>query len=229
MDKLQECVDRLVSSGIQSYIGLLCCGERVRSRRVLSDTMQISSIAAGGPSALSCLSGGDGSAGRTTVPGPAAPGTTAEGPAAPGTTAGGGAEPVSFVRCVAFFTLRSLLASLLVLRATAYWARVPALGELQQACAQFSRCLEEPHGRLGATRPDDGGPGTRPTIAAKRTAPATGQAPAAKHAPVTETAPAASRTAIATKQAPAASRRLPFVAKLEVLDRGDFVETPNRG
>ena len=224
MDKLQECVDRLVSSGIQSYIGLLCCGERVRSRRVLSDTMQISSIAAGGPSALVALSGGDEGAER-----PIAPGPTVPGPAAPGPTAGGGAEPVSFVRCVAFFTLRSLLASLLVLRATAYWARVPALGELQQACAQFSRCLEEPHGRLGATRPDDGGPGTRPTIAAKRTAPATGQAPAAKHAPVTETAPAASRTAIATKQAPAAKPRLPFVAKLEVLDRGDFVETPNRG
>ena len=210
MDKLQECVERLVSSGIQSYIGLLCCGERVRSRRVLSDTMQISSIAAGGPSALVALSGGDEGAER-----PIAPGPTVPGPAAPGPTAGGGAEPVSFVRCVAFFTLRSLLASLLVLRATAYWARVPALGELQQACAQFNRCLEEPDGRVGATRSDDGGPGTRPTIATKRTAPAAGQAPAA------------SRTAIATKQAPAASRRLPLVAKFEVLDRGDLVETPN--
>ncbi len=140
MDQLQDCIDHLVSSGIRSYIGLLCCGERVRSRRVLSDTMQISSIAAGGPSALLGVSAGAAGATNREEGGRAAPGN----------------EAISFVRCVAFFTLRSLLASLLVLRATAYWTRVPALGELQQACARFNRCLEEPDGAVQTGRPDAG-------------------------------------------------------------------------
>jgi len=47
--ELQSCVDAVVHAGIQSYIGLLCCGERARSRRLFADTMQISSLAAGSP------------------------------------------------------------------------------------------------------------------------------------------------------------------------------------
>ena len=114
MERLQECVDRVVSSGIRAYTGLLCCGERNRARRVLTDTMQISSLVWGGPSALVAVATAD-EAGRDGA--------------------------VSYVRCMAFFTLRSLLASLLVLRATAYWARVPALEELQHDCALLNRCL----------------------------------------------------------------------------------------
>ncbi len=195
MDQLQECIDHLVSSGIRSYIGLLCCGERVRSRRVLSDTMQISSIAAGGPSAL---------VGVSAV---AAEGTNRE----EGGRAAAGDEAISFVRCVAFFTLRSLLASLLVLRATAYWARVPALHELQQACARFNRCLEGPAGAVVAAPPDVAGPdgavqAGRPNDGHRAQEAAV--APAGRHVP-------------------AERRHLPLVAKFEVLDRGDLVETPN--
>lgn len=106
--ELQSCVDAVVHAGIQSYIGLLCCGERARSRRLFADTMQISSLAAGGPS--------------TRLPG-----------------ARDGAASLGGV--LLFFTLRSLLSSLLVLRATAYWARVPSLVELQEACIALNRCL----------------------------------------------------------------------------------------
>ena len=113
MDQLQTCIDRLVSCGIRAYIGLLCAGEQVRSRRLLSDTMQMSSLASGGPSALRT---------RSTRPDDIA-------------------QESSYLRCVAFFTLRSLLASLLVLRATGYWRRVPELQQLQHECGRLNRCL----------------------------------------------------------------------------------------
>ena len=117
MDQLLDCADRLVSSGFRAYVGLLSCGEQERSRRVLADTMQISSLIWGGPSALATIGAVDGNERDPTI---------------------------SSVRCMAFFTLRSLLASLLVLRATAYWTRVPALEELQHRCAVLNRCLAVP-------------------------------------------------------------------------------------
>jgi hypothetical protein len=127
MDDVHECVERVVSAGVKAYIGLLCCGEKERSRRVFSDTMQISSLASGGPSA------------RLPVSLAAEPNGRAE----------GGAD--SLARVLIFFTLRSLLASLLVLRVTAYWARVPALQDLQEACSLLNRCLGE--GIAEAARP----------------------------------------------------------------------------
>lgn len=113
--EMQSCVEHVVHSGIRAYIGLLCCGEQSRSRRVFSDTMQISSLAAGGPSA------------RVPVALSGAP------------TAGA----ATLAHCLISFTLRSLLASLLVLRTTVYWSRVPALEELQEACVSLNRCLGE--------------------------------------------------------------------------------------
>lgn len=126
MEELQEHVDRLVTAGIRAYIGLLCCGEQVRSRRVLDDTMQISSIVAGGPSARFGLGG--------------RPITARE---AAATAAN------SLTRCLIYFSMRSLLASLLVLRATVYWERVPALRELQESCASVND-------RLARTLPGSG-------------------------------------------------------------------------
>lgn len=112
MEELHRCVEGVVTAGIRAYIGLLACGEKERSRRVLSDTMQISSIASGGPSArIQACAASAGSA--------------------------------ALARLLIFFTLRSLLASLLVLRATAYWSRVPALADLQEACGLLNRCLGE--------------------------------------------------------------------------------------
>ena len=112
--ELKRCVDDVVRSGIQAYIGLLCYGEQARSRRVLTDTMQISSLASGGPSARFPVANG-----------------IAE------------TNTVSLARCLTYFTLRSLLASLLVLRTTDYWSKVPALEELHRACAELGRCLGE--------------------------------------------------------------------------------------
>lgn len=134
MQELDRCVDVVVTAGIRAYIGLLACGEKERSRRVLNDTMQISSIASGGPSARVPVSLGA----------PESSGNPDSGPIRSGrveTSAAGGSAPLA--RLLIFFTLRSLLASLLVLRATAYWNRVPALAELQEACALLNRCLGE--------------------------------------------------------------------------------------
>lgn len=127
MEDLQESVDRLVTAGIRAYIGLLCCGERVRSRRVLNDTMQISSVVSGGPSARFPLT-------HRSFPLRKATALAAS----------------SLTRCLIYFSMRSLLASILVLRATIYWDRVPALRELQESCASLNECL-------GSALPDDGG------------------------------------------------------------------------
>lgn len=90
---LLHCVDSCVSAGIRSYVGLICCGELQRSRLLLSDSLRLSAIASGGPSAL-----GQG-------------------------------------RSLSLLTIRNILATLLVLRATAYWRKVAALRELQDRCA----------------------------------------------------------------------------------------------
>ncbi len=41
-------------------------------------------------------------------------------------------------------TLRSILATLLVLKASAYWRRVPALEELQTSCVKVAGCVGGP-------------------------------------------------------------------------------------
>ena len=135
MDELRTSLEHVVSAGIRAYIGLLCAGEQERSRRVLSDTMELSSLGAGGPSQrvrVSLFEHGE-------------PTSEEDGDATTTATATAGS---SLARVLAFYTLRSLLASLLVLRASAYWRRVPELTELQAACATFNRCLGNgPHDR----------------------------------------------------------------------------------
>lgn len=110
MEQLQECVDRLVSAGIQSYIGLLCCGEQKRSKSLLHDILQVSGLSNGGPSAK----------------------------------VGDGTRGVSYM--LMYFTLRGVLASLLVLRATAYWKKVPDLEQLQMCSRRLADALEEQAG-----------------------------------------------------------------------------------
>lgn len=140
MDQLHDCVEQVVEAGVRAYVGLLCCGEKVRSRRVLTDTMQISSLASGGPS--------------STLP-------PSRVHAASVSLAKPGCAPLA--RVLVYYAVRSLLASLLVLRATAYWARVPALGELQDACALLSRCLDEgDESGFAACEPATGPEGTSP-------------------------------------------------------------------
>lgn len=123
MDCVQESIEKLVSAGIRSYIGLLGCGERERSRRLFKDTLEISALVAGGPSArLSPL--------LATVR-----------PGSPGPAAGhGGAQSAAL--CMVLLTLRSILATLLVLKASPYWRRVPVLDELQDHCAAVADLLD---------------------------------------------------------------------------------------
>ena len=104
MDGFVVSVEEVVSAAIRAYIGLLCCGERERSRRLLSDALELSLLNEGGPSAR-------------------IPGGTGHG---------------ALARCLVYYTLRSLLASLLVLRATVYWQRVPELEALKEACARLT-------------------------------------------------------------------------------------------
>ncbi|MFP4552034.1 MAG: hypothetical protein ACLFNT_14605, partial [Spirochaetales bacterium] len=64
-----------------------------------------------------------------------------------------------------YFTLRSILSSLLVLRATRYWARIPGLANLQACCRSVADIVEDVRdGRFddGCCRCDaDGGSGCR--------------------------------------------------------------------
>jgi hypothetical protein len=106
MEQLQTCVDRLVSAGIQSYIGLLCCGEQERSRDLLRDVLQLSGLSQGGPSSK----------------------------------VGGG--PGGMCSMLMYFTIRGVLASLLVLRATVYWAKIPDLEQLHRCSRRLADVLE---------------------------------------------------------------------------------------
>ena len=92
-EQLSQCVDSCVSAGIRSYVGLICCGELERSRRLLSDSLRLSALVSGGPSAR-----GQG-------------------------------------RALSLLTVQNILATLLVLRATAYWRKIAPLRELQERCA----------------------------------------------------------------------------------------------
>ena len=115
MELLGVAIENLVSAGIRSYIDLLGYGERTRSRRLFSDTLQLSALISGGPSAR------------------ISPILVAE------TTS---AHPMR--SCLILLTLRSILATLLVLKATAYWRRVPALEELQTSCVKVATCVDGP-------------------------------------------------------------------------------------
>ena len=123
MELLGVAIEELVSAGIRSYIDLLGYGERTRSRRLFSDTLQLSALMSGGPSAR------------------ISPMLVAE------TT---NAHPMR--SCLILLALRSILATLLVLKATAYWRRVPALEELQTSCVKVADCVEPPvFGRTSGT------------------------------------------------------------------------------
>ena len=115
MELLGIAIENLVSAGIRSYIDLLGHGERTRSRRLFSDTLQLSALISGGPSAR------------------ISPVLVAE------TTI---VHPMR--SCLILLTLRSILATLLVLKATAYWRRVPALEELQTSCVKVAECVDQP-------------------------------------------------------------------------------------
>ena len=115
MEPLRVAIDELVSAGIRSYIGLLGHGERTRSRRLFSDALQLSAMISGGPSARM------------------SPLLVAEAP-----------NDRPMAACLILLTLRSILATLLVLKATAYWQRIPALEELQASCSRVAGCMEEP-------------------------------------------------------------------------------------
>lgn len=137
MKELRTRIDHVVRAGIQAYIGLLCAGEQVRSRRLFTDVLQISSFASGGPSARL----------------PVSLEWEAESVADAVAETSGEEGRIRLARCLIYYTLRSVLASLLVLRATVYWQRVPALVELQIACARLNGILgAEPvptHGNEG--------------------------------------------------------------------------------
>jgi hypothetical protein len=101
-------MEDLVSTGIRVYIGLIGCGEKVRSTRIFKDVLELSAMAAGGPSRLVELGTSGG-----TVTGPRHNG-------------------------VVMATMQSLLSSVLVLRLTGYWQRIPELGELVRKCDAVS-------------------------------------------------------------------------------------------
>ncbi|MBU8913362.1 MAG: hypothetical protein KOO61_05010 [Spirochaetales bacterium] len=133
MEPLRVAIDELVSAGIRSYIGLLGHGERTRSRRLFSDALQLSAMISGGPSARM------------------SPVLVAEAP---------NGRPM--MACVILLTIRSILATLLVLKTTAHWRRIPALEELQMSCVRVAGCMEEP---IADTQPSGwSSAGTAPTL-----------------------------------------------------------------
>jgi len=115
MEPLRIAIEELVSAGIRSYIDLLGHGERSRSRQLFKDALQLSALMSGGPSAR------------------ISPVLIAQEPIP------GNDHPMR--SCLILLTLRSILATLLVLKASAYWRRVPVLAELQDRCLQVANCV----------------------------------------------------------------------------------------
>ncbi len=113
MDTLHECIDGVVSSGIRSYLGLLCNGEIVHSRKLFTDTMELSSLAAEWRDPCVAVAEDGAYGGTHSLP------------------------------CQTLSALRGVLASLLLLRPTVYWARVPELRELQDQCARLNQSLRD--------------------------------------------------------------------------------------
>jgi hypothetical protein len=104
-------MEELVRVGIRSYIGLLGLGEQERSRRILTDALQVSALVSGGPSAR-----------------------------LPGTGDFSAVRPLA--GCLVLLTVRSLLATLLVLKTTIFWRKLPQLEELLDCCFRAAACTE---------------------------------------------------------------------------------------
>ena len=115
MERLRIAIEELVSAGIRSYIDLLGHGERARSRQLFKDALQLSALMSGGPSSR------------------ISPMLITE------ASTPGSDHPMR--SCLILLTLRSILATLLVLKASAYWRRVPVLTELQARCLQVANCV----------------------------------------------------------------------------------------
>ena len=111
MNRILSLCEKCVSTGVRAYIELLAYGELSRSRLLLNDVLTISTTISGGPSAR---------VGPRSIGG------------ADGSRAHSDSLRLSDRACLAVTesTARSLLATLLVLRTTAYWSRVPALQTL---------------------------------------------------------------------------------------------------
>ena len=125
MESLHIAIEELVSAGIRSYIDLLGHGERARSRQLFKDALQLSALMSGGPSSR------------------ISPILIAE------TSAPGNERPMR--SCLILLTLRSILATLLVLKASAYWRRVPVLTELQARCLQVANSVGHASGRTAGS------------------------------------------------------------------------------
>jgi hypothetical protein len=138
MERFFTCVDRMVAEGVAVYIELLCSGEERRSKQLLRDLMQVSSLAAGGPSSkLGSMRS-----------------------AADTDRVAAGSPERSIAWALIYFTLRSILSSLLVLRASRYWNRIPRLENLQTCCRSVADIVEEiREGERGVpcTQCDEGG------------------------------------------------------------------------
>ena len=139
MNRFLSLCEKCVSTGVRAYIELLAYGELSRSRLLLNDVLTISTTLSGGPSArVGPRSIGD----------------------AGGTRTQSDSLRLSDRACLAVTesTARSLLATLLVLRTTAYWSRVPALQTLLDTATRIgtlasrssSACLP-----CGGARHDD--------------------------------------------------------------------------
>ncbi len=122
MDQLRTVVEELVGAGIRSYIGLLGLGEQVRSRRLFSDALELSAIVAGGPSARVKPMRG------ALIRGEGVSYDSSGGP---------------LMSCLVLLTVRSMLSTLLVLKTTVYWRKLPQLDELLQRCLRAAACVED--------------------------------------------------------------------------------------
>ena len=123
MSYLSELGETCVAAGIRAYIGLLGYGESRRSRMLFRDTLQLSAALAGGPS------------------------SKVDALAWPNDTRDPGPLQKSLVNAA----VSSMLASLLVLRATVYWQKVPILealleSQVPQAHRDFAARLLADHG-----------------------------------------------------------------------------------
>ena len=111
----------MVAEGVAVYIELLCSGEERRSKQLLRDLMQVSSLVAGGPSSRLGLR-------------PEATNVSVDVNCT---------RERSIAWALVYFTLRSILSSLLVLRATSYWNRIPRLANLQACCRSVADLVED--------------------------------------------------------------------------------------
>jgi len=114
--------ERCVAAGIRAYIELLAYGELKRSRLLLHDVLTLSTTVSGGPSTRAGAVIGN----TASNPGPSAPDASAR-----------FAAPGRMGQVVAESTARSMLATLLVLRTTSYWPRIPVLQTLLDSATRL--------------------------------------------------------------------------------------------